>query len=76
MKGGSSALEHLEADDAALDGDAVPGDSGLDVASLLAVAQEAVGVGLAVNDHARPAVDGHVDVGGADVGILVKKVLA
>ena len=76
VEGGAGALEHLEADDAALDGDAVPRDRGLDVAGLLAVTQEAVGVGLAVDDHARPAVDGDVDVGGRDVGVFVEEVLA
>ena len=76
VEGGAGALEHLQADDAALEEDALPGNGGLDVAGLLAVAQEAVGVGLAVDGHARPAVDRHVDVGGADVGVLVEEMAA
>lgn len=65
------ALEHCEAGDGAGQGDAVlAADAGLDVALLLAVLDEAVGVGLAIDVEARPAVGGDLDIGHVDVAVL------
>ncbi|KAL2277369.1 hypothetical protein FJTKL_00072 [Diaporthe vaccinii] len=73
---GPGALEHREPHDAAPERDAaVPGHGGLDVAGLLAVAVEGVRVGLAVDDHAGPAVHDDLDVGGGDVRVGVQEVL-
>lgn len=73
---GASALENSKIRDSALEIDALTSHSGLDIASLLAVTVEAVGVRLAIDVHAGPPVDDDFDVGGRDVGILVEEVLA
>lgn len=77
VEGGAGALEDLEARDGARELDTLfPRDSRLDVAGLLAVTVEAVGVGLSVNVDAGPTVDDDLDVGNVDVGVLVEEVLA
>lgn len=77
VEGRAGALEHGQAHDAAADDDAVlAADAGLDVARLLAVAQEAVRVRLAADLHARPAVRDDLDVGGVDVLVGVDEVRA
>ena len=69
------ALEHAQAGDAADETDAIlPGDPGLDVAGVLAVPPERVGMGFAVDGHAGPAVGDDLDVGYVDVGVLVEEV--
>lgn len=75
VEGRAGALEHGQPLDAAGDGDAVLArDARLDVARLLAVAQEAVRVRLAADGHARPAVGDDLDVGGVDVAVRVDEV--
>lgn len=70
VEGGAGGLKYGEALDAGGDGEAlVAAEGDLDVARLGAVAEEGVGVGLAVNDHARPAVGDDLDVGGMDVRV-------
>lgn len=71
----AGALEHGEALDAAVDDDAaLAGDAGLDVARLLAVAQEAVRMGFSADLHARPAVRDDLYVCGVDVAVGVDEV--
>lgn len=71
----ASALEHGEARDGGLDVDAgALGHVHLDIAGFLAVADEGVRVGLAVNVHARPAVGDDVGVRGMDVLVFLDEV--
>lgn len=71
----ASALEHGEARDAGLDVDSgALGHVHLDIAGFLAVADEGVRVGLAVNVHARPAVGDDVGVRGVDVLVFLDEV--
>jgi hypothetical protein len=69
------ALQDQQSDNARADVDALaPRDLSLDVACLGAVAVEGVGVWLAVDAHACPAVGDHLDVRGADVGVGLDEV--
>lgn len=77
VEGGAGALEHGQTDDAGLDGNAsLAVNDGLDIAGLLAVTEEGVRVGLAVDDHTGPPVDDELDVGGVDVRVGIQEVLA
>lgn len=74
---GTGALEDGQAVNGGVDFDALAlDDVDLDVAGLGAVLDEGVGVGLAVDLHAHPAVGDDVDVGGVDVGVLLDEVCA
>lgn len=74
---GAGALEDGQAVDGGVDLDALALDHvDLDVAGLGAVLDEGVGVGLAVDVHAHPAVGDDADVGGVDVGVLLDEVCA
>lgn len=72
---GAGALEDGQAVNGGSDVDALALDHvDLDVAGLGAVLNEGVGVGLAVDVHAHPAVSDDVDVGGVDVRVLLDEV--
>lgn len=71
----ASALEHSQALNAAVDDDAaLASNAGLNIARLLAVAQETVRMRLSTNLHARPAVRDYLDVCGVDVAVGVDEV--
>lgn len=71
MESGTGALKNGQAADGAADGNARSArNNGLDVASLVAVLDEAVRVRLAIYVHASPAVSGDGDVGGVNVRIF------
>lgn len=72
---GAGALEDGQAVNGGADVDALALDHvDLDVAGLGAVLDEGVGVGLAVDVHAHPAVGDDVDVGGVDVRVFLDEV--
>lgn len=74
---GTGALENGQAVDGGVNIDTLALDHvDLDVAGLGAVLDEGVGVGLAVDVHAHPAVGDDVDVGGVDVRVLLDEVCA
>ena len=71
----ASGLEDGQPADGAGDGDAVlAGDDGLDIPGLVAVADKAVRMGLAVDVESRPPVNLDADVGDVDVGVLFQEV--
>ena len=75
VEGGAGTLEHSETLDARLDRNAgVALEVDLHVAGLGAVAEEGVGVRLAIDDHARPAVRDDLDVYRMDVGVFGREV--
>lgn len=77
VEGRAGGLKDGETLDGGLELNAsLAGDASFHVAGLVAVAVEAVGVGLAVDVDASPSVNDHLDVGGVDVGVLVEEVLA
>lgn len=76
VEGGAGALQDQEASDRGLDVDARAGNIDLDVAGLVAVAEEGVRMRLAVDGHARPAVGDDADVRDGDVGVAGEEVLA
>jgi len=76
MEGRASALEHSQAANTTLDVEAIAGGGHFNSALLLAVAEEAVRMRGAVNLHARPPMHNDLDVGGRDVGVRIKEVLA
>lgn len=77
VEGGTGALEDQEAVNTGLDGDALATScDNLDSALVGAVTEERVRVGLAVDSHATPAVDGNLDMCDVNVAVSVDKVLA
>jgi hypothetical protein len=77
MEGGSRTLEDAQAHDAAVQRDAIlAADGSLNVPRLVSVLEEAVGVRLAVNGHAHPAVRHNLDMGDVDVAVRLDEVRA
>jgi len=76
VEGGTGALKDQEAVNARLDGDALAAScDNLDSALVGTVAEERVRVGLAVDGHATPAVDGDLDMCDVNVAVSVDEVL-
>lgn len=77
VEGGAGCFEHGESRDGAGDVNAVlAADTGLDVARLAGILDEAVGMRLPVDIHPVPSVGDDVDVGHMDVAVLLDKVIA
>lgn len=74
---GAGALKHGKAVDGGVDINALALDHvNLDIAGLAAILDEGVGVRLAINVHAHPAVGNNVNVGGVDVAVLLDEVVS
>ena len=73
----TGALEHSQVFDGGLDVDTLAlVDINLGVAGFAALLDEGVGVRLAINVHAHPAVGNNVNVGSVDMAVLLDEVCA
>lgn len=76
MEGGPCALQHRQPNNGTLDTDAIPPGDNFDISRLLSIAVEAMGMGLPVYGHARPAMDGDLDTRRVYVRVGIEEMLA